>query len=826
MDTRTTLLILLALLIILALLPSAHAFGAGNIPSYAFLEGKAFRHGDIEDTLGQLVKHAGGFLGRGVKFGGLDTKRIYFGNWLRDYSQAMDIGALKKLEKQTIINLCMALGFLAHGYATSEFEVTEDRLGVYLPTEHIDNPKGYGGTEDPRKYHPSLRPPVDPREMEIDPATGMKNYIANENGTWDTSRALVRRTLQKCITVGRQARASESKEAEYEAFRLLGTALHTLEDFAAHSNFCELALVNLGHEDVFCHVGEHCRVRAKNGKMVYPLVTGTFGGADFIHSLLGEATDHISEASVSDLTKEFDRARSQSSSGSQETLRSLFSQLPGREGSQLTREMDGVQRIRAEGGVNGKKPDQMSPQELHAALWQVLKFRDSVMMYIEETIEKIPLLATLLSKITNTVSVFALTTIEPFMKPILKQATTGLQLGSTEVVNSVDQFEVFNDPMASDPTHSFLSKDHFSLILNEPAGMLGKLVLTYTVTLVVQAWDNPNMDMRAVTEPVLESFFHPDFYNQSSPIQYQMMTFMKEWIQGQSNRGEVLRRLTRGAVKNHENVRLHTGEHEQGMGYNMGVQAQHQIGQYIQGVPGVHQVQGAFNTFQRISGQISQFTGAGSGMRRELDEDTAVPHPPVSPPSSFPSQQFPPVSPAPSGGGSQEQYTPGYQHPQGKPPPPPTTPRPQEHHGQPQQAQPHQGQSHLGEPYEGQHHGGHHGGHHGHGEHSPHPQAQGGYAAPSGPPPFPAPMGGYEGPQYGPPQGPPPGQWQPGYGPPPGQYAPPQGQYGPPQGPPPPGWGGPPPPGWQGGPPPPGWQSGPPPPQGWSGYPGQGQGRW
>jgi hypothetical protein len=45
----------------------------------------------------------------------------------------MDIASLKKLSKQTIINLCMALGFLAHGYATHEFEVTEERLGVYLP---------------------------------------------------------------------------------------------------------------------------------------------------------------------------------------------------------------------------------------------------------------------------------------------------------------------------------------------------------------------------------------------------------------------------------------------------------------------------------------------------------------------------------------------------------------------------------------------------------------------------------------------------------------------------------------------------------------------
>ena len=52
--------------------------------------------------------------------------------------------------------------------------------------------------------------------------------------------------------------------------------LHTLEDFSAHSNFCELALVSLGYTDVFVHVGDAVRVRARNGKMVAPLVTGMF----------------------------------------------------------------------------------------------------------------------------------------------------------------------------------------------------------------------------------------------------------------------------------------------------------------------------------------------------------------------------------------------------------------------------------------------------------------------------------------------------------------------------------------------------------------------
>ena len=66
---------------------------------------------------------------------------------------------------------------------------------------------------------------MQPRELEIDPRTGMKNYIANEQGGWDTSKALVRRTLEQCIHLGRQNRARGQKLDEYEAFRLLGTSV-------------------------------------------------------------------------------------------------------------------------------------------------------------------------------------------------------------------------------------------------------------------------------------------------------------------------------------------------------------------------------------------------------------------------------------------------------------------------------------------------------------------------------------------------------------------------------------------------------------------------
>ena len=43
----------------------------------------------------------------------------------------------------------------------------------------------------------------------------------------------------------------------------------------------------------------------------------------------------------------------------------------------MTRDMEGIQRIRAGPAQGGKRPEDMSPQELHSVLWQVLSFRDS-----------------------------------------------------------------------------------------------------------------------------------------------------------------------------------------------------------------------------------------------------------------------------------------------------------------------------------------------------------------------------------------------------------------------------------------------------------------
>lgn len=268
-----------------------------------------------------------------------------------------------------------------------------------------------------------------------------------------------------------------------------------------------------------------------------------------------------------------------------------------------------MQRIRNETvSGTGKPADQLSPQELHSKLWGILSLRDKIVKKIELTIESIPGLGPLLEKIMDAISVLVFTTLEPLLKPLMTSATSGLQTASGEVIDKNDQYEVFNLPNATDPTHSFLSKDHFNLLLNEPAGHLAKIIVTHAVDLIVRAWDDSNMNVHHVTEDILQCLFHPDFHNENSKIQREMMKYMHSWINSLGSQTQVvLSRLTKEAVRNHQNTRVPTGG---GTAILAGVAGQHSghhgqtgIHQHLQNTPGVAQV-------HSLSGMVSGIAGS------------------------------------------------------------------------------------------------------------------------------------------------------------------------------------------------------------------------
>ncbi|KAF2796223.1 Het-C-domain-containing protein [Melanomma pulvis-pyrius CBS 109.77] len=725
---------LLVALVALVLLPGkAAAFGAGNIASISKVEGKNWRHGDIEDMLATVACL------RGHKWNSRMIKRVYFGNWLRDYSQAVDTATLAKVQAETIRVLVWILSFMSFGYATGEFEVTADRLGVYRPEEHIDNPKDYADNVDARKFDPRLRGPVTQAELEVDPNTGMKNYISNERGGWATSAGYVKYSFARSIHFGRLYTHGPSgqngrDEDLSEALRCLGQGLHCLEDFGAHTNYTELVLRELGFNNVFPHTGVQTQINLR-GKHVYPLVTGTFGGVDFFHSVLGEATDHFTQSEIDEVNTALADAVTGTKGGGGggssacSSLTDVLGKVPGTGGLiqealslQATSDAqaaavssghrgggggsggwDDYSNSRAGGpGQHNQQPMSFSappgsvggppgpdipgtnvdPATIIPRIYPILEFRDKVVKSISAIISKIPGLEKLIETITERVTLFVLSLLAPFIMPIIKSVSQQLKEGSSAVVESAakHQFEVWTNPHSTDPTHSMLSKDHFSNILNEPAGQTAAVILQYVAPRVVYAWDHPDVPVDQVLNDCMGVFHHPSIRDHHNEVHRNMFEAVKSWADRYhgANLNDLLSSESVRAGKNHSGHNDHShGAAGHGAAGASSFQSSHGHGGhgsssgYGHSKPQSHSGGGGGGP----GGLLGSFAGALPGGlgnkipgfnqfgKREVDDDFA-PSAGVGgdaynpPPSPQPWGSFQPYESAYAGGGSTEPYNP------------------------------------------------------------------------------------------------------------------------------------------------------------------------
>lgn len=115
-------------------------FSAGDGENHGKRPTESFGHRSIEAVL------------QDARFTPLERQAIYFGNWLRDYSQLLDpkivrpAGLPKDLGKYLsraaltqIVDVLAGSEFHDLRYQNrADFAVTPARLGVYKPSEHID----------------------------------------------------------------------------------------------------------------------------------------------------------------------------------------------------------------------------------------------------------------------------------------------------------------------------------------------------------------------------------------------------------------------------------------------------------------------------------------------------------------------------------------------------------------------------------------------------------------------------------------------------------------------------------------------------------------
>lgn len=132
--------------------------------------------------------------------------------------------------------------------------------------------------------------------------------------------------------------------------------------------------------------------------------------------------------------------------------------------------------------VPGMNPN-IDPVKISQKIYPILEFRDKIVKAINAGISKIPGLEKILDHISETLTAFILGLLAPFIRPIIQQGSKILKDGSENVISASakSQLEPWNNPRCSDPTHSMLSKDHFTNILNSCGGMVAVTILQYAV---------------------------------------------------------------------------------------------------------------------------------------------------------------------------------------------------------------------------------------------------------------------------------------------------------------------------------------------------------
>lgn len=237
----------------------------------AFEAGSAEAQGHTHQTIGWILREVG--------FTREHADAVYFGNWLRDYSQIVDPKITRGVDmpkefpayvsRQAWTDLVDILAVrkfpdLRMRYP-QDMRVTSDRLGVYRPNEHIDNPMAIDpASPDPKVRDPDFAPWVLPGDpvLSADPVTSMKRYMT---GAVEYMQS--------------QLKLAMTEQRSPTGLRSFGAALHVLEDLFAHSNFAELSLISIGHTRVLPWT------TPANVRHNLPLVTGTFGGSDVVGSL-------------------------------------------------------------------------------------------------------------------------------------------------------------------------------------------------------------------------------------------------------------------------------------------------------------------------------------------------------------------------------------------------------------------------------------------------------------------------------------------------------------------------------------------------------------
>ena len=178
--------------------------------------------------------------------------------------------------------------------------------------------------------------------------------------------------------------------------------------------------------------------------------------------------DKLTQNEIQDLEGVLQESRSKDTS----YLRDLLDKIPdGLLGGDKKAKMDDIQNNAAAAqmetvSVSPREPEEFTRyiQQVFAQVKPAIEFHDEVLQSVSQALSKVPILPKIIEQLEEQLSFYVFSIIAPFIIPVIDQVKNELATGATEIIESSknEQLIVFHDDSCTDPTHSMLSKDHFS----------------------------------------------------------------------------------------------------------------------------------------------------------------------------------------------------------------------------------------------------------------------------------------------------------------------------------------------------------------------------
>ncbi|KAG9203708.1 hypothetical protein G6514_002319 [Epicoccum nigrum] len=133
-----------------------------------------------------------------------------------------------------------------------------------------------------------------------------------------------------------------------------------------------------------------------------------------------------------------------------------------------------------------------------------------------------------------------------------------VQLGY-QLLLSLQYADIFKDGSEdSNPSHSDIAKDHFSNLLNQPAGLVATVITNWTTRMVVHCWDDRNQNADEMIDYILTILHHPAFArDKNEPQGYMLQAVETLW-----NAHEEGQRVTMRDKLSKESARKYFEQHD------------------------------------------------------------------------------------------------------------------------------------------------------------------------------------------------------------------------------------------------------------------------